>query len=89
LERTEQATPQTTPLPNKRAAETIAATDLRSSDPARFASCDSQLTGILRMACRVGSAAYAVSTSYPNKDLDPNELFKGFAAIEAANAVRI
>ncbi|WP_186418066.1 transglutaminase domain-containing protein [Bosea sp. CS1GBMeth4] len=62
--------------------------DLRGTDPARFADCGSQPTGILRMACRVGSAAHAISTVYPDKDLDPGELFKAFAAVEGANAVR-
>lgn len=69
-------------------AESLAPADLRGSDPARFTNCDRQLTGVTRMACLVGGAAHAISTGYPDQDADRGELFKAFAAVEAATRVR-
>lgn len=88
IERAEPATAGKAPSDKIPGTESVSPADLRGPDPARFVECDSQPTGILRMACRVGSAAYTISTGYPDKDLEPDELFKAFSAIEAANAVR-
>ena len=62
--------------------------DLGGDDPKRFIDCGSQPTTLLRTACRVGSAAHAVSENYPSGNFDKREVFKAFAAIEGATVVR-
>ncbi|WP_144083459.1 transglutaminase domain-containing protein [Hyphomicrobium nitrativorans] len=62
--------------------------DLAGDDPKRFVDCASQPTKVMRIACRVGSAAHAVAQNYPSGDFDKREVFKAFAAIEAATVVR-
>jgi hypothetical protein len=68
--------------------ETPTTPDLRGSDPMRFANCDRQLTGVTRMACLVGGAAYAISAQHPDQVADKAEMFKTYAAVEAATRVR-